>query len=725
MVTLDRSFCKSQYDFFYSVLDINKKLLDKAMKEGYVTAKWSKFSVSGAPGTGKSSFLKLLYNEPPPEDNNSTSVVATYETRRVDVIPAIVDHDLVWKKIDHNSLKEKIAQVVKDGIRHHKSEKIEEHGSLESMPLNQPSESMSITHPLKESNNQPTNPQEETADSHDLESSTTKRHDAIVTQEIVDLLPHVDKSEELYQSHWIYGINSGGLAAFIDIAPALLQYHSVNILTHKLTERLDDKVKFFYSIKGNEIEQPEEKQLTNLQLLEASFCLLSSPKLSNSHIKNYQEPRCIALGTFYDEFKKPGLSGESLKDKNSCLLSTLEKCDLSDTTIMHLTAEKEVIFPVNTIARGDNEEKMAERIRREICQYYIEVKVPVRWFLFQLELYEYQKSSLSKSSVGIISKSKCLEVGKSLQMEADDIEAALMYYHDMTIFLYFPSILSDVVFLHPQLLFNKLSDLISIFFADTINHLKCNIRIPPKDYNELKDEGSFNIKLLSSHLRDGFSSDFSEHDFVKLMTGLFIMGSLPEKGKYFLPTVLSNITVTEQMLAPFKNKVDPLIISWNMKPVPRGVFPALVVSLLNYEGALKFQLIDKHLSSSIPRSRNAIALRINTGNVFLVDGVCWIALYCSDPDQCSAIREIVHNRILQILSHFNFMANEEIPKEYFYCTIPKCTSTSLVHFCNLHEDKETLSCVKTLFTITVNSRQQPWLPNKSKLRSNDSIYLNS
>ena len=35
------------------MLGANKKLLDKAMKEGYVTAKWTKFSVSGAPGTGK------------------------------------------------------------------------------------------------------------------------------------------------------------------------------------------------------------------------------------------------------------------------------------------------------------------------------------------------------------------------------------------------------------------------------------------------------------------------------------------------------------------------------------------------------------------------------------------------------------------------------------------------------------------------------------------------
>ena len=37
------------------------------MKEGYDTVKWTKFSVSGTPGTGISSFLNLLYNEDPPD----------------------------------------------------------------------------------------------------------------------------------------------------------------------------------------------------------------------------------------------------------------------------------------------------------------------------------------------------------------------------------------------------------------------------------------------------------------------------------------------------------------------------------------------------------------------------------------------------------------------------------------------------------------------------------
>ena len=54
--------------------------------------------------------------------------------------------------------------------------------------------------------------------------------------------------------------------------------------------------------------------------------------------------------------------------------------------------------------------------------------------LFQLDLDQFQKTSQTK----IISKCECLRIGEVLKMVAQDVEAALMYYHDLTIFLYFP-----------------------------------------------------------------------------------------------------------------------------------------------------------------------------------------------------------------------------------------------------------------------------------------------
>ena len=672
------------------------------MKEGYVTAKWTKFSVSGAPGTGKSSFLNLLYNEDPPDCHNSTPVIAAKEAR---IISATVGDDSMWNKVDHESLKEIITQGIKHSICLLTPDEVEKPGSSVNKPIN---------HPLEESVDHPTDQQEETSDSDDSESSTTAGHDQTVDQnslpkptiiqEIIDLLACVEKSEELYRSHWIYGVDTGGQAAFIDIAPTLLRYHSVNILTHKLTEKLEDKAKFFYSVDGKLIGMPVEKQITNIQLLESSFRSVLSvdfPELTNICIKHIQEPFYIVLGTFLDKMLE---SYESLQKKNEILSSALNK--YRQITIMHRRAGNEIIFPVNTIGRSDDEMKMATRIRKKICQYYIEAEIPIRWFLFQLELQKFSKSN-------IVSLSNCLEIGMTLQMSTSDIKAALNYYHDLTIFLYFPKIVPNVVFLHPQPLFNKLSDLISISFPGVVDYLE-EEGIPIHSYaahEELKDEGTFKEDLLTSpnsHLSQGFCPEFTPQDFLKLMTSLSIMASLPEKGKYFLPTVLPTRSSTEykSISPPFKEHVNPLILSWHMNPLPRGVFPALVVNLLHRNHSPKFQL--RHPSHSTPRYHNAITLRTDYGDILLVDGIYWMAIYSTDPlKRCCVLREAVHSGISEVISNFQCMANFKSLEEYFYCKI--CSNESPEHFCYLNDDQKTVTCCDNHTTACINeSCQLPW-----------------
>ena len=651
------------------------------MKEGYVTVKWTKFSVSGAPGTGKSSFLNLLYNEDPPDCHTSNPVITAKEAR---IISATVGDDSVWKKIDHETLKEIIAQGIKHSIRPHQSiESLEE----------------SVDHQT---------------DSENFESSTTLRHQSssfpepTITQEIIDLLPQTQKSEELYQSHWIYGIDTGGQAAFIDIAPALLRYHSVNILTHKLDEKLNDKAKFFFSIKGKQIGEPVEKQITNIELLQSSFCSVLSvdfPKLPSIHIKHVQKPYYIVLGTFLDKMLE---SSESLETKNAILSTILEK--FREVTIMYRTAGNKAIFPVNTTARSDYEINLATMIRMKICQYYIEAEIPIRWFLFQLELNHLHKFSKS----GIVSLSKCLEIGMTLQLNSREVHAALMYYHDLTIFLYFPKVLPKIVFLHPQPLFERLSDLISISFADAVDHLE-EVGVSlynPAAHGELKEEGTFREDLLTSpnsHLSQGFYPEFTAQDFLKLMESLYILASLPDN-KYLLPSVLSIKQDTKSIKAQFSEDIDPLILTWDEKPLPRGVFPALVAYLLHNKGLFNFKLPP---SKDYPRYRNAMTLSFDDGYILLVDSITYMEVfYCGPLNKCHAIREEILIGIVSVIDKFYYMTTIKIPVERFYC--PKCPNKNQRHFCRPDKDLKHLVCCNSPYRTYVDERQRHWFSPDSK-----------
>ena len=604
------------------------------MKMGFVTAEFSKFSISGAPRTGKSSFLKLLYNDEPSDNDNvhnSTNVVVP---RPAHVTTAIkgVDHNLLWMKVEPDKVKEIIAGNIKNHM--------EISPELESQ--------QSIEHPVATESHQPLQ---------DIDTNNSKLTPTIedgtksnVSQQIIELLPHVQVSKELYKAHWIYGIDTGGQAAFIDISPALLRYNSVNIYTHKLDERLNDKATFFFSVQGNQISEPMERQITNLQLLQASFRSLTSvipPVISESanNENNAQKPHCIVLGTYYDKVLMPGYSGESLIMKNSILWS-----------------------------------KKAE--------------IPIRWFLFQLEL----DQKFCQSNIFVVRKCKCQDIGKSLEMKSDDVEAALMYYHNLTVFLYFPDILPNVVFLHSQPLFDILSDLISLSFPETVDYFKFHcikgMNIVPRVYRELKDEGCFTKDLLSLPIFNKFSHDFTVDNFLHLMTSSLIIAYLPKEEKYFIPTVLPTTPSMNYVSIPsaFKQHVDPLILSWKMKPFPRGIFPALVVNLLYPENKLAFYL--KRPLNSTPRYRNIITLHTNNGDVLLVDGICWIAVYYSDPcKRCSIIRDVVHAGICEVINNFQYMANLVNIKEFFFCF--SCSNKSTEHFCQLKKDKKTLVCYES------------------------------
>ena len=653
-------------------------LFNRALNEGYVTVKWTKLTLSGAPATGKSSIIKLLLDEPPPVNHHSTSVIKAPEVREVDTTSLMLGGlPVIWNKMDYNALKCMMAKTMKCGV-----------------------------HPkrcLQEDNSSSDDDDDQPAITSFLPQMLTKCSTSIspAREEVVRLLPTVSKSDELYNSHWIYVIDSGGQAAFLDIAPALLHYNPVNILTLKLNEKLEDQPKFYFSVRGEQIGEPVERQMTHLQLLEASFRSLSSvnpPNLRNIYSKfSHTEPHHIVLGTYYD---KIGECSESLDDKDAILWSTLKR--FGEVRLNYRESRKKVIFPINAIGRGEEEIKMANLIRKRICQFYIEAEIPVRWFFFKLEL----DQLLKMHNTTIISKSKCLEIGVPLMMDGNDVEAALKYYHDLTIFHYFHKVLPNIVFLHPQLLFDKLSELISISFADAVDHLEDEgIFPPPGAHKQLKDEGIFERGLLESCLSQGFSAEFSIDDFLKLMEHLFIIASLPQPGKYFLPSVLPTGTLSESSKAIFTANTDPLILTWDMKPLPQSFFPALVVNLLSSQWSPKFDLKPPGL---IKRYRNAISLTCIDieGAVQLVDAIYWLEIYYSGhPSWCPVIRSAIYQGISLVAKKFKYVPTLTLPQERFHCRI----HATIDHLGYPDDEKETLRCCEDqVSTVQLEFRQRSW-----------------
>ena len=145
--------------------------------------------------------------------------MAVPEVRMVITTPLIVgEATQSFIKVDLDSLKDMLAEAIKKGVKPRspstvQSDKDDGRGhssSDEAQDLEQENEaSVKTVSQLQE-----------------LLPSLVSN----ATKEILERLPDVKESFPLLESHWIYAIDSGGQATFLDMAPGLLRYNSVNIL---------------------------------------------------------------------------------------------------------------------------------------------------------------------------------------------------------------------------------------------------------------------------------------------------------------------------------------------------------------------------------------------------------------------------------------------------------------------------------------------------------------
>ena len=492
--------------------------------------------------------------------------------------------------------------------------------------------------------------------------------------------------------HWIYCLDLGGHPAFLDIFCALF-YFPINILTFKLDEKLDEKSIFHYNIQGNLIS---EQQLTQLQLLKTSIGSLASIDPPDVPYISHNKPHFLLLGTRLDKVSK-----ESLKDKNDILQSNLAQ--FREVILEYRETRQEIVFPVNTLSRDDAEVRMAQLIRRKISQFFIEFDIPIQSFLLLLEL---QKTSQIKK---IVMKSECFRIGEALKMDPVNVENALKRAHTLGLFLYFPSILPDIVFLDPQSLFNKLSELVSISIPGIVEYLedKSDVYFPPGTPKQLKNEGIFHQELLTASLSEGFSSEFTPDDFLKLMEDLSIVVSLPQQGMYFLPSVLPICPHLESLTRDFMENVDPLLLTWNMEPIPQGLLPVLAIKLLFRQSSPMFKLLQSR-KVDIYQYRNAMRLVCTDlgGAVLLISSLYWLEIYYSGlSEQCLDIQRAIYEGIKDTVKKFRCKPFLSLPQQHFYCTIHKTFN----HLCRLDESKECLCCTETGFTAPLDKRQMSWI----------------
>ena len=144
-------------------------------------------------------------------------------------------------------------------------------------------------------------------------------------------------------------------------------------------------------------------------------------------------------------------------------------------------------------------------------------------------------------------------------MTAREVEKTLILCHQLAIVLYFQEVLSHIVFLDPQHLLYKLSDL----------------------YDQCKTPHLLDAETLNDVFGNGI---LKPTETLKLVEGLLLAVKIVPESEYFLPYTLRRISDKELEEKKEKlhvlSEVEPLLLYWKMGQIPQGLFPALIVQLI-------------------------------------------------------------------------------------------------------------------------------------------------
>ena len=541
----------------YHSIDYNP-YLEAAAKDGTIKSKRTGYGVIGASGTGKSSLIDLFLDNPPVLKHCSTPVVRPLKGLW------LINRYNQWKEQSSDLLAKSIAGSVWKRMEDLTTNTVT-HNKDEQFPKNTRLVSTSALH----SGSLPSSAQ--------VNPTLASILDLPATKQVAGILKSGRDYESLQNLHFVNVTDSGGQAQFIDIAPSLYPYSSINLVVCKLNESLESEVNFYYSIDG-ELVGSEKRNITTKQLITATVS--SKAKIQMPRIKGVvctksnEKPQNVVIGTHYDKYlrmKHIKEKMESLEDKNKCLEFALK--DFEDVVISN---GANTIFPLNALSRDKETQSIADRFRKLASQCYTEVEVPVKWYLLQIAIEEMKSKGES-----VIPFSTFEQLGGNHHMAVDEIKAALEYFHDLNICLYYPHVLPGVVFTSPQYLFDLISNLMAISFHET--SVTIDVTLTMATIRQLKN-GIFEMDLLASF---SFDDNCCADDFLKLICHLYIATPLSDPDTYFMPCLLQSCDHPTDGMREFQ--IKPLLFTWN-NVVPHGLFTSLVSYLSTQSRALCFQL---------------------------------------------------------------------------------------------------------------------------------------
>ena len=615
-----------------------EKMLRKAFLEGIIRLHIIKCGISGPPETGKSHVRALMKGSRHPKQRQSTAIAT--------------EADQVTMDFDRIADKEELIHMKKSGSKSSMAKILAKTIHNEDYITRVAEQTEASSHP----------PCQQQGDIQNL----CRKVILDIKYQLKSMKGKPKRKRRSFKGiRLLYIVNTGGPPQFQEILPNFVKC-SINLLVHNLSQDLDAFPQLNYVVDGKRFTIPERMQVSNITIIEQSVRSITSvPQVLSAR------PHIAIIGTFKDKCQpnSPGFE-EMLKRKSAVINESLKpyigttsgsrKCGIFSPN----RSKEQRIFAIDGSEQGWNENgDCLDKLKGIIHEYAANITqdVPMKYFIFLKILKDYAK----KMKMDFLKLYLCNEIAASadISMSSSDVKGCLKLFNDVNLILYFPEVLEDVVFIKPEFLLRRVSDLI-------VASLHCE-----DEYDVIREErakfhqtGVFTETILrntrSLQMPDG---DFTQKDLLTLLKGLFIIAEVG-KGKYFMPCVLP--TQTNECLKDIQrimeeNGIDgPLTLSFGHKMSPRGIFCSLIVSLARM---LHWKLLSSNAEDQVFH-RNLIQFEIfpceqlnfssslGIGRVVLVDMNSHIDIYttCTDKSLCPDIRRAIQRAFVEACINMSY-----------------------------------------------------------------------
>ena len=614
----------------------NRRQFQEAMKYGRIRAWLCKLLSYGPAGSGKTSIKEMLVGNPLPTQRNSTPLAMRPAT-----VCRVNLNDSKWAKLTTlNDRKMFLARALvnsdPDLVAHLLAHRSEEADASVDEATSTYTDEPKVTSELSTETSTPS----ASAQPHISGSSESISSDESIESDADDILQSISTDQELIKlmdnvSTKVHPrlafkilqiIDSGGQSQFHEILPIFLRRLHFYMFVFRLCDDLGSRPEIEYYVNDKPVGPSFKSTQTIEQLLQHCARTMHTHKSSSG--KEGESPQIFIIGTHLDREEN---SKENRKQKNEKILKLLLPT-LKQQIMYHDVDTKEVIFPVNAKNPGREEEDIIEQIRERLMDESSipAADIPSRWFALEILLQE--MAQLLKR--GVLSREECFDAAvDKLHFEEDaaQFDAAIQYLDDLSVLFHYPHTLPGVIFADPQVLLDKVTELVIAAFQR--NNVKCK----QDDWRMFYEFALVTAEFLSQpefskHYVPGL---FEVEDLIRLFIKLLIFAHFGDT-HLFVPALLRDLGKPDVDKCRISSSCVPSLAVQFPDGGPRkGVFCSLLCSLVSPENQPQWSISTNEIGTPICLHRNCVQLRItdSPGSVTLIDTYTHFELHVNISDE--------------------------------------------------------------------------------------------